>query len=79
MRACHYAGVDEHAMVVATTMKDAAAWVVLQLPRPRRPWISESNLVLIKRRNDARVRGAFVEERGLQKEIRASIRFDRAA
>ena len=45
--------------------------------RPKRPWISEQTLAIIRERNDARSRGLLAQERALTQRVKASVKADR--
>ena len=78
MRAVQFENLNDHAAGVAKAMVDGLPSIVWQLPSPNRPWILASTLALITRRTTARESGNYVEEKRLHKEIRASVRRDRA-
>ena len=78
MRTLQYDNLNEHAFGVAKVVVDALPPIVSQLPTPNRPWISVYTLSLIGRRNGAREVGNYIEEQVLHKEVRASVRRDRA-
>ena len=59
-------------------MIDSLPAVVWHLPTAKRPWISSSTLSSLMRRNEARANGNYSEEKLLHREVRASVRRDRA-